>query len=185
MAFEFLQLDDVTRDFMLDEMSRDVHIGDLSLSKRFTPEGKAAYPALLEAALRSESETELTAALAQSEYWLATELRDGVEIKVRGDANKLLAESEFSKFYARAICRRAMSHQSNVVQVYRARHSSRPRPGSQDIIGQQFPATTLLDDLRTNKLLGQALGVSDVGSGLNVMCICDRCTTALGSPHSR
>ena len=65
-------------------------------------------------------------------------------------ANATLCEGEFTRFYIRAVCLKAMALGRGTVTVYRARPSDKPRPKALAIENKQFDANKLLNDLRTN-----------------------------------
>jgi len=69
----------------------------------------------------------------------------------------------------RGVCARAIAEGRPEVEVYRARLSMEPRPGSEALEGRRLPAAALLDELRggaDEPLAGGALG--QPGSGLSV-----------------
>jgi hypothetical protein len=73
-------------------------------------------------------------------------------------AAETLAEGEFNRFYVRALCRRQMSGDGQLV-VHRAKQVQNPRPESEALIGTSPNAGKLLDDLRNNPGVEPALGV--------------------------
>lgn len=161
----FLELDDITRAFMRNELDRDV-CGP-TVSKCFTSRGHGDYPALLGAALAGHDAAWLIAELQQHDRMTETPV----------NAAERFGGTEFNRYYVRAVCRRALAHRSNEVKVYRARESSSKRSGSEKLIDGLQPATTLLDDLRTNRE-GTAMGIALVTSGLSVRCGCGDCLQA-------
>lgn len=161
----FLELDALTRDLMRDEFNRDG--GRPPLSKCFTGQGENDYPDLLADAI-----------LNGDAAWLIASLRQhGRMTETPVNAAERFGWTEFNRYYARGICRRALEHGSNEVKVYRARESRSKRPRSEQMIGTTQPATTLLDDLRTNRQ-DVAMGIALVASGLSVRCGCEGCLRA-------
>jgi hypothetical protein len=161
-TFTFVDLDGFTRRLMVEELDCDPDGPTMSVC--FTPRGRADYPRLLrEAMLRGDAES-LIADLQQLDRMAPTPV----------NAAERFGGTEFNRYYARAICRRALIHGSTAVVVYRARHSASPRARSEDLVGGMLPATTVLDDLRTNRVDG-VLGVAAVGSGLSLRCGCAEC----------
>jgi hypothetical protein len=153
MGFEFANLDETTRRYMLQELEHDLAQGTLYLSPRLSPEGRASYPDLLAEALRTHDDS-----------WLAEQLRrrgdlnpyeerhtaegDLVTARLPANAPEVLAGDDFNRFYMRGLCARALAEGVGVVEVYRGRASAQPRPESQALIGQSLPAADLLEDLR-------------------------------------
>jgi hypothetical protein len=81
-----------------------------------------------------------------------------------------LAESEFNRYYIRALARRAIEDGIQELVVYRAKPVQNPRPESEARVETAIPPQDLLDDLRAH--LGDerpTLGVpSGPNSGLSV-----------------
>jgi len=82
----------------------------------------------------------------------------------------VLAESEFNRYYIRALARRAIEDGISELVIYRAKPVTNPRPESEARIETSLPPQDLLDDLRSH--LGDerpSLGVpSGPNSGLSV-----------------
>ena len=167
--FDFLDLDQETRQLMLEELELDLERNSLYPSKRFNAVGIAIYPDILRAAITSGTESTLASELRASDAFAEFELRKGKPVKVAVTAATTFAEGEFNRYYCRAICRKAVARGNNSVEIYRARESASPRSSSQELLGQHLPATTLLDDLRTNPGVDTALGLPPgPNSGLSV-----------------
>jgi hypothetical protein len=85
------------------------------------------------------------------------------------NAPETLAEGEFNRFYARALCRRALVAQVSHVRVYRAKPVAKPRSESVQMIGTLLEPQALLDDLRTHIGMDTALGLPPgPNSGLSI-----------------
>ena len=69
--------------------------------------------------------------------------------KLPSYAPRVLAEGDFNRYYMRGVCARAMAEGRGMVEVYRARLSTEPRPESRELEGQRLNAAALLDELRT------------------------------------
>ena len=176
MGFEFSNLDARTRELMLAEIERDSEAGTLYISKRLTKAGELAYPDLLRDAARSGNEDSFADALRAGDYFEATEPRNtssGVTmVKVPATAAQTLAESEFNRFYVRAVCARSLEEGKGEVEVYRAKQVSSARSESQRKIGTRVPAEKLLADLRTHIGMDTVLGLpSGPNSGLSVKLV--------------
>lgn len=172
MKFEFKNLDEVTRKLMLDEVNLDIVSKQLYLSKRFNDTGEKLYPKILTKALTSGDEQSLADDLKQYNCFKSHEERKtktGVtQVKVPETANTTFAESEFNRFYIRALCLRAIEAKQ-LLTVYRARSSDNPRPESEMMIGSKVDPNKLLDDLRRNIGFETTLGLpAGPNSGLTI-----------------
>ncbi len=174
MEFRFENLDEITRRYMAQELSRDLIYGKLYYSPRLTPEGRAVYPILLEEALRWHTPHWLADALRYSGYLRTTEERhaggdEPIQARVPETAAEMLAFDEFNRYYMRGVCLRALAQGLESVEIYRGRESVEPREASEALIGKQLPADRLLEDLRTwpeqSPLLGFPTGYN---SGLSL-----------------
>lgn len=161
-GLHYESLDRDTRDYMLSEFELDISLGYLYLSRRFSPVGAAAWPRLLEAALRQGDDESLHQELLSPGMFNQFEQveRNGVmhQKRVPATAAATLAEGEFNRFYLRGVAARAIS-ENRKVEVYRGRLSPNPRRESEALIGQQMDPQALLDDLRSNKGIDTALGL--------------------------
>lgn len=155
-------LNDETRRVMIEEFRRDVDEGRLYLGRRLNDRGRRRWPAILEDALNFGNPGSLADSLRSERLLTDHEIvhRNGkpYERRVPSNAEDILAEGEFVRFYMRAICARAIASMGKV-QVYRAKPVNVPRPDSASKIGQLVDPTVLLDDLRTNIGLETMLGL--------------------------
>jgi hypothetical protein len=172
MPFHFGDLDEQTRGLMLSEIDSDVAAGTLYGSKRFNESGTAAYPGLLRAAAAHGDEGTLAASLASGEYFIDREWVNrqpkGYWKDVPRDCARTLAEGEFNRFYMRAVCLKAAGVDSDVVEVYRAKAVTNPRPESEILVGMCIEPADLLADLRANKGFETIIGLAVPNSGLSV-----------------
>ena len=173
MALNYVQLDEETRRLMVEEVTADIAEVRVFVSTRLSATGRAAYSSLLLSAMRSGTDSTLDKAL--SAFGMLNEFemsqRKGVPYQKRVPANaaSVLAEGEFNKYYVRAICRRAMENGRETVEVYRGRQSQQPRPESEQLVGTPLRAAELLNDLRSNTLTPDQLGIlPQVNTGLTV-----------------
>lgn len=174
MAFNFTNLTPQVRNLMLDEVLLDEKNGNLYKGSYTNDLGKMEFPKLLINAIREGNEVTLAASLHRGLFLGRYEKRkrDGsiFTASVPEDANRLLAEGEFNRFYVRAICRLAIMRDILEVRIYRARSSDNPRPESEARIGALIGAQALLSDLRNSQGVGTALGCpSGPRSGLSIM----------------
>lgn len=165
--FNFLNLDDETRKLKLSEIMSDIENGRLYLSDRLNDLGKIKYGSYLIEAATSFDEKHLEDILDLRSHFNSTYLRQGKEVKMPVNASTLLCQSEFNRYYIRAICLRAINSDLETVKVYRARESSWTRPESEVKIGTTILAMDLLDDLRTSIGIEPKL-FPEINSGLSV-----------------
>lgn len=172
MNFNFENLDDNTSTLMLAEIKSDIDNGKLYYSKRFNKNGHNLYSQLLLDAVSNGDEQTLSNALKASNCFAEKEERNAkngkVYVNVPENAYQVLAESEFNRFYIRALSLRAIESGRSLT-IYRARHSDNPRSESQMMIGKTVDAAKLLADLRENIGVDTALGLPPgPNSGLTV-----------------
>ena len=172
MKFNFENLDKQTRELMISEIKSDIDKGKLYFSKRFNENGQKLYPRLLLESVSTGDEEKLADALKANDCFAEKEARNSKNgityAKVPETANQTLAESEFNRFYIRAIALRAISS-GHTLTIYRARHSDKPRVESEIMIGKQVSAESLLTDLQNSIGVDTALGLPPgPNSGLSV-----------------
>jgi hypothetical protein len=174
MGLALSNLDAKTRQYMLDEVSRDIANGDLYFSSRLSPSGRTAYAELLKQAVQDHDDVWLAEQLRYGGFMNLTEQRRKPSggytmVKVPVTAPETLAEGEFNRFYARGLSRRAIDERQDTVEIYRAKAVMQPRSDSQAKIGKRVKADALLNDLRTNIGVDTALGLPPgPNSGLSV-----------------
>lgn len=165
--FTFLNLDEETRKLMLDEINSDICKDNLYLSNRLNVIGKENYPAFLIESVKNGTEETFTNLFLQDDYFNETEIVQGKSKKVPSNAASLLCQSEFNRYYIRAICLRAINQNQDEVEIYRGRESSRVRPESEMLIGTSLNAKDLLEDLRNSIGTSPKL-FPEINSGLTV-----------------
>lgn len=173
MGFHFHNLDEKTRQFMLDEFEQDLRNNTLYFSPRLSERGRTEYPNLLREAIKTGDDSILASAIATGGCLSPTEprrTRTGVTTaKVPVTAPVTLAEGEFNRFYARGLCRRAIADGEKELVIYRAKQVTNPRPDSKAKIDTRLSPHALLQDLRTHQGVDPALGLPPgPNSGLSV-----------------
>jgi len=174
MGFQFFDLDARTRKLMADEMELDRAADTLYMSHRLSPRGQADWPDLLKEAIRSGTDVSLADSLRINGRLNTTEQKrkpkGGFTVAdVPITAPETLAEGEFNRFYARAICLRAIEDNIESVKVYRAKQVTSPRSASEAKIGTSVNAQALLADIRNSPGVEPALGLPPgPNSGLSI-----------------
>lgn len=162
MAFNFENLDQNTRDYMLQEIEHDISSGNLYTSKRFSENGINKYPSLLKQATQNGNETTLATFLRNENCFEESESRivkgKTIVAKVPVNAAEVFSEGEFNRFYIRALCRRAIEVGAKI-QIYRAKESAVPRQESLALVGTEVEPERILEDLRTNVGVDTVLGL--------------------------
>jgi hypothetical protein len=175
MALYLENLDDRTRQLMLDEMEYDVTHNQLHISPFLSGQGQRDYGNLLREAIQSGNDETLAESLREHRRILRTLPRrnpkGGYSISTAPEnAAQVLAESEFNRYYIRALARRAIEDDIPELVIYRAKPVANPRPESEARIETTLSPQELLDDLRSHP--GDeppSLGVpSGPNSGLSV-----------------
>ena len=165
--FTYLNLDEKTRYFMLDEINADINNSKLYLSERLNQNGKANYSDYLLQSVTNGNEETFTNLLTLNNNFNETELVKGKSKKVPSNTASLLCQSEFNRYYIRAICIRAIKQNQNEIEIYRGRESSRARPESEILLGTNLNAKDLLEDLRNSIGTSPKL-FPEINSGLTV-----------------
>ncbi|HXZ01619.1 MAG TPA: hypothetical protein VEI03_16610 [Stellaceae bacterium] len=174
MALSLVNLDEATRRFMAQEISRDLYLGALYISPRLSVVGQRDWPELLQSAARHHDDVWLANHLSLGNRLNEREPRrmlsgEMTTAKVPVTANETLAEGEFNRFYARGLCLRAIANGAARLEVYRAKAVAIPRTDSPAMIGAAINPRALLDDLRTHPGIDTALGLPPgPNSGLSV-----------------
>jgi len=172
-VLELLNLNDETRQFMLEEIELDIANDKLYLSPRLSNRGLVDYPNLIREAARGYDDQWLAENLRSNGRLNAKEQRrtkTGVTMaSVPITAPETLGEGEFNRFYARGLCRLAMKFGIATLEVYRAKAVMVARSASVAMIGSRINPQALLEDLRTHQGVDTALGLPPgPNSGLSV-----------------
>ncbi len=174
MTLSLANLDQVTRQYMLDEIELDISDRKLYLSPRLSDTGRNNFPSLLKEAAQNHDDIWLAQNLRQAGIMNAVEQKRTpsggfTTAKVPVTAPDTLAEGEFNRFYIRGLCRHAIKEGISALIIYRAKDVSSPRPMSQAKIGTSINADALLSDLRKHQGVDTALGLpAGPNSGLSV-----------------
>ena len=155
MALFFENLDDRTRQLMLEEMEYDIANHQLHISPFLSGQGQRDYENILRDALQSGNDETLAESLREHRRILRTLPRrnptGGYSIAATAEnAAQVLAESEFNRYYIRALARRALEEGIPELVVYRAKPVTTPRPESEARIETSLSPQDLLEDLRAH-----------------------------------
>jgi hypothetical protein len=174
MSLYYVNLDDRTRKLMLEEVEYDIEHNQLHISPFLSGQGQHDYANLLKDAIQNGNDETLAENLKVHRRLNRTlprrQPKGGYTIaSTPVNAAEMLAESEFNRFYIRALARRAIEEGISEVVIYRAKPVQSPRPESEALIESTLSAEELLADLRTHPDEPPALGVpSGPNSGLSV-----------------
>ncbi|HEX2924053.1 MAG TPA: hypothetical protein VHS28_08515 [Chloroflexota bacterium] len=158
MGLQLPNLDGRTRELMIEELEADVAAGRLWLNPRLSSKGEADFPGLLRQAMAERDEVWLGEALRTHGRVSSTEFRRGptgarTMVRVPATAAITIAEEEFARYYARAVCRRAIEEGIPRVVIYRAKAGPTPGQEAQSEIDAQWS----LDALRARREGDQTL----------------------------
>ncbi len=170
--FNLVNLNEV-REEMLAEIQSDIDNKKLYLSERLNTDGIREYPSKLLQSAKSSDIDGFIQSLGMNYFNSHFQRRKPTggftQVTMPRDANCMLCEGEFNRFYIRAVCLKAISLGKQFVTAYRARPSNNPRPESLAVENHQFDASNLLNDLRTNIGVDTALGIPPgPNSGISV-----------------
>lgn len=163
MPLDLVDLDAETRQQMLVELAQDETSDRVYLSTRLSMDGREQYAGMLREAFTHGDDSSLARALSQpgilEAYETAVRRGRAYSKRVPYTAAETMAEGEFNRYYLRALCRSVLAFGGQGLEVYRARPSRSPRPGSEEMIGQRIDAEALLADLREHPGVDTALGL--------------------------
>jgi hypothetical protein len=173
MPLNYPNLDDRTRQFMVEEIESDAAQGKLYFSSYLSERGVQDWPELLLNAAKAGSDATFGEELRQNGRLNETAQRRKPKggyttVRVPITAHETLSEGEFNRFYIRGLCRRAITDGVQAVEVYRAKEVQVPRPESQAKIGMKIAPGDLLEDLRANVGVETSTGFPGPNSGLSV-----------------
>jgi hypothetical protein len=155
--FNLINLDDKTRNYMLDAIEDADRIGNIYYSSRFNDAGRREWLGLLKEAAREHDEQWLADQVDSCQLMRELEggrtPRGGYAVKhiPHTVAAQTLAEGQFNRFYMLGLCNRARAEGISHLEVYRARETSSPRPGSAAMIGTRLSVDDVENQLRDTK----------------------------------
>lgn len=172
MGLNYLNLDEQTRTFMIEEIDMDIAADRIHLSSYLSETGRADWTGLLKQAAESFTDVWLGEQLRLSGRLSSTAQRRKPKggystVKVPITAHQTLSEGEFNRFYIRGLCRRAIEDGIPHVVIYRAKSVTHPRPESEAVIDTAFDSTALLADLREKVGVETSTGFPGPNSGIS------------------
>lgn len=174
MALYYHNLDDRTRRLMSDELDYDITHNQLHISPFLSGQGQRDYVNLLRMAIQSGDDKTLAQSLQEHRRInraLPRRKPEGGFMIAAAPLNaaRVLAESEFNRFYIRALARRAIEDGIHELVIYRAKPVRNPRPESEALVETTLAPEDVLADLRAHPDQPPSLGVpSGPNSGLSV-----------------
>ena len=131
--YNFEELDDITRKWMLEEFLHEERSGKPYRSPRLSSLGLEIFPKEMEKAIVDGNEESLAHALSRSDYWNPSEAytRSGKNYMRKINPTKaaeFLAYTEFNTWYVRGFARRLIEEGNENCQIYRAAPAWQPRP---------------------------------------------------------
>ena len=155
MALYLENLDDRTRELMLDELEYDMAHNQLHISPFLSGQGQRDYAELLRDALQTGTDESLAENLRAHRRIIRTlprrQPKGGYSIAATPEnAAQVLAESEFNRYYIRGLARRAIEDGIQELVIYRAKPARNPRPESEARVETSLSPQELLDDLRAH-----------------------------------
>jgi hypothetical protein len=163
---------DVARAFMIEEIDMDVKSEKIYLSTYLTQSGQGHWPDLLRAAAQNGNDDSLAASvsgLLNGRIQKRKPKGGYIWAAVPYNANHVLAESEFNRYFCRGLSRYAIAQKTLRLEVYRAKQVAEPRWESEQKIGLLVDPETILVDLRASQGVEPALGIPPgPGSGITL-----------------
>jgi hypothetical protein len=174
MPLYLANLDARTRRLMLEELDYDISQNHLYISPYLSGQGVMDYPNLMRQAIKTGNDATLAASLLRLRRLERSYNRrkpgGGYSIaSVPANAAEVVAESEFNRYYIRALARRAMEDGIPELVIIRAKPVAEPRRESEALVESVIDPESLLTDLRTHPGEKPELGIpAGPGSGLSV-----------------
>lgn len=151
--YNFEELDETTRRWMLEEFLNEEKTENPYRSPRLTPLGLEIFPKEMEKAIREGNEESLAKALSHPNYWQSREVsRRGTTIYTKSinpiKAAQALAYTEFNTWYVRGFARRLLEEGEEFCQVYRAAPAWEPRSECLEHEGKTYKVQEIYDGHR-------------------------------------
>lgn len=130
--YNFEELDEITRKWMLEEFRNEENSGQPYRSSRLSPEGIAICPKEMERAIEHGNEEAFVRVMSEPRCWRSSEIyqRQGRSHERRINPTKaaqFMAYTEFNTWYVRGFARRLIEEGQEECRVYRAKSAWQPR----------------------------------------------------------
>lgn len=170
--FNFVDLDENTRNCMLEAIQEAELNNNIYFSPRFNDAGKQLWLSLLKEAARDHNEHWLAYQLEENETMTGVEVAakptGGYSIRhVPHTAATTQAESQFNRFYILGLAKRARAEGIPHLEVYRAKERGEPRPDSEALVGKHIPIEEIEAELKET-ITGFGSRLARPNSGLSV-----------------
>ncbi len=137
MGLKYEDLDKETRRFMVEEIEMDIASDRIYRSSYLNQRSQGSWPDYILGAARNGSDETLATQLRELRAFnqmTQRQMATGkiVSARVPHNAPEVLAESEFNRYYARGLSRRAVDSALPRLQVYRAKQVANPRRESEE-----------------------------------------------------
>lgn len=151
--YNFEELDEITRKWMLDEFVKEEKSGKPYRSLRLSALGLNVFPKEMEKAIINGNEETLARALSNPAYWQTEEtyVRSGRTYLRKINPTKaaeFTAYTEFNTWYVRGLTRRLMEEGEELCEVYRAAPAWEPRGECQQHEGKMYKVKEIYDGHR-------------------------------------
>lgn len=163
MNFRFEDLHAQTRFLMISEIKSDICKEKLYISPVLNEIGRLLYPQLLLLAVKEGDEASLAKSLKFNNCVSLKKVRptdSGLVLsRLPQNTHKLLAESEFNRFYLRALAIQAIEA-GKLLKIYCAK-SKCSMQREKAVIGNTLNPRLVLEQLRNTATVSNAFGIAD------------------------
>jgi hypothetical protein len=172
MKYNFLDLNEEIRSLMKEEVAFDLDNGILSKSTRFNDKGNIEYSDILLKNIENGDEETMSFQLVG--LFKAKEIShdkkgNKIEKDIPSDANKNFANTEFNRFYMRALCVFALKNNKSL-EIYRAKDSLSHRLESDNSLNTKIEnVQETLMMLRDNKEYYNFIAKPNSGLSLKII----------------
>lgn len=172
MKLHFKHLDQVSRNFMMEELETDIANEAVRISGYLNERGQKQWLQVLRNAILSGDNTSLEESIIDNNFMKDTILRKSYgkslhRVEVPDQEEYRISEFAFNRYYARAICRIAIGQNSKDVEICRLREFFSNQYKLNSYIGTQLNAKSTLAAIRNQQVgrsIERAIGLP-MGSG--------------------
>lgn len=174
MGLAYQNLASEVRHYMAEELQHDEKAERVYLGAYLSQTGQGDWSEILKEAIANGTDDNLAVEIknrGRVNAYTSRRTKTGryIQAKVPHNANEMLAEGEFNRFYCRALCRFAIAKGIERLEVYRAKVVAEPRSDSYEKIGLLVMPDVMLIDLRGSIGVDLAFGIpAGPNSGLSL-----------------